>query len=148
MKKRILLYLCILSVMIMLCSCKIPFFNNNKDNADKQIPSDMEDIEYQDDIDPTETTISTNESETEVVTTYSDGGGMSKEKIKMEVTVSEDKYFFDKKTISFDDLISEIDSQRAENEIVVYIIEDNSTLKTYKKLIDYLTEKEIDFTEK
>lgn len=62
----------------------------------------------------------------------------------MEITVSEDKYFVDNHEISFDELKTKIDG--LETGAVIKINDENSTLKAFNAVKDYLTEKEIAYS--
>lgn len=62
----------------------------------------------------------------------------------MEITVSEDKYFVDNHEISFDELKTKIDG--LETGAVIKINDENSTLKAFNTVKDYLTEKEIAYS--
>lgn len=62
----------------------------------------------------------------------------------MEITVSENKYFVDNHEISFDELKTKIDG--LETGAVIKINDENSTLKAFNAVKDYLTEKEIAYS--
>ena len=62
----------------------------------------------------------------------------------MEITVSEDKYFVDNHEISFDELKTKIDG--LETGAVIKINDENSSLKAFNAVKDYLTEKEIAYS--
>ena len=59
----------------------------------------------------------------------------------IEVTVSEDKYFYENHEISFDDLIKVLDE--LDKNTAVKISDDNATLKAYESLTKALEEREI-----
>lgn len=59
----------------------------------------------------------------------------------IEVTVSEDKYFYENHEISFDDLMKVFDE--LEENTAVKISDENATLKAYESLINALEEREI-----
>lgn len=62
----------------------------------------------------------------------------------LEITISEDKYFVDNHEISFDELKAKIDG--LETGAVIKINDENSTLKAFNAVKDYLTEKEIAYS--
>lgn len=75
----------------------------------------------------------------------SEGGNPGNpDKYAMEITISEDKYFVDNHEISFDELKTKIDG--LETGAVIKINDENSTLKAFNAVKDYLTEKEIAYS--
>lgn len=87
------------------------------------------------------------ESSSEVQTSNvsAEGGNSgSTEKFALELTISEDKYFIDNHEISLDELKTKIDA--LEPDSAVAINDENSTLKAYNAVKDYLQEKNIGYT--
>lgn len=83
-----------------------------------------------------------NSSQAQTSDVSSEGGNPGNpDSFAMEITVSEDKYFVDNHEISFDELKAKIDG--LETGAVIKINDENSTLKAFNAVKDYLTEKEI-----
>ena len=83
-----------------------------------------------------------NSSQAQTSDVSSEGGNPGNpDSFSMEITVSEDKYFVDNHEISFDELKAKIDG--LETGAVIKINDENSTLKAFNAVKDYLTEKEI-----
>lgn len=82
---------------------------------------------------------------TEPVVTTSETGGNSGTPFKtvLIITVSEDKYYVDNHAIEYDDLIEKISSLDDESYITLY--DENSTLKAFRKIMDYLDENKIPY---
>ena len=68
-------------------------------------------------------------------------GGNSDIAKYIEVTVSEDKYFYENHEISYDDLIKVLDE--LDENTAVKISDENATLKAYESLTDALEERGI-----
>lgn len=84
-------------------------------------------------------------SDTQASDVSSEGGNPGNpDKYAMEITISEDKYFVDNHEISFDELKTKIDG--LETGAVIKINDENSTLKAFNTVKDYLTEKEIAYS--
>lgn len=84
-------------------------------------------------------------SDTQTSDVSSEGGNPGNpDKYAMEITISEDKYFVDNHEISFDELKTKIDG--LETGAVIKINDENSTLKAFNTVKDYLTEKEIAYS--
>ena len=62
---------------------------------------------------------------------------------KLYFTISEEKYFVDNHEITFEELKKDIDSLKEGS--TVKIEDENSTLKAFNAVKNYLTEKEIPF---
>lgn len=89
--------------------------------------------------------ITVSSSDTQTSDVLSEGGNPgSPEKYAMEITISEDKYFVDNHEISFDELKAKIDG--LETGAVIKVNDENSTLKAFNAVKDYLTEKEIAYS--
>lgn len=91
--------------------------------------------------------VSSAESSSEVQTSNvsAEGGNSGNtEKFALELTISEDKYFIDNHEISLDELKTKIDA--LESDSAVAINDENSTLKAYNAVKDYLQEKNIGYT--
>lgn len=86
---------------------------------------------------------SSSEVQTSNVSTEGGNSG-STEKFALELTISEDKYFIDNHEISLDELKTKIDA--LEPDSAVAINDENSTLKAYNAVKDYLQEKNIGYT--
>lgn len=86
-----------------------------------------------------------NSSQAQTSNVSAEGGNPgSTDSFAMEITVSEDKYFVDNHEISFDELKAKIDG--LETGAVIKINDENSTLKAFNAVKDYLTEKEIAYS--
>lgn len=86
-----------------------------------------------------------NSSQAQTSDVSSEGGNPGNpDSFAMEITVSEDKYFVDNHEISFDELKTKIDG--LETGAVIKINDENSTLKAFNAVKDYLTEKEIAYS--
>lgn len=92
--------------------------------------------------DNSETTNSTSISET-ADSNISTPGGNSEIADYIEVTVSEDKYFYENHVISYDDLIKVLDG--LDGNTAVRISDENATLKAYESLTKALEERNILF---
>ena len=93
--------------------------------------------------DSSDTAESSSDAQTSDVS--SEGGNPGNpDKYAMEITISEDEYFVDNHEISFDELKTKIDG--LETEAVIKINDENSTLKAFNAVKDYLTEKEIAYS--
>ena len=93
--------------------------------------------------DSSDTAESSSDAQTSDVS--SEGGNPGNpDKYAMEITISEDKYFVDNHEISFDELKTKIDG--LETGAVIKINDENSTLKAFNTVKDYLTEKEIAYS--
>lgn len=86
-----------------------------------------------------------NSSQAQTSNVSAEGGNPGNpDSFAMEITVSEDKYFVDNHEISFDELKTKIDG--LETGAVIKINDENSTLKAFNAVKDYLTEKEIAYS--
>lgn len=86
-----------------------------------------------------------NSSQAQTSNVSAEGGNPGNtDSFAMEITVSEDKYFVDNHEISFDELKIKIDG--LETGAVIKINDENSTLKAFNAVKDYLTEKEIAYS--
>ena len=86
-----------------------------------------------------------NSSQAQTSDVSSEGGNPGNpDSFAMEITVSEDKYCVDNHEISFDELKAKIDG--LETGAVIKINDENSTLKAFNAVKDYLTEKEIAYS--
>lgn len=86
-----------------------------------------------------------NSSQAQTSNVSAEGGNPANtDSFAMEITVSEDKYFVDNHEISFDELKAKIDG--LETGAVIKINDENSTLKAFNAVKDYLTEKEIAYS--
>lgn len=86
-----------------------------------------------------------NSSQAQTSNVSAEGGNPGNtDSFAMEITVSEDKYFVDNHEISFDELKTKIDG--LETGAVIKINDENSTLKAFNTVKDYLTEKEIAYS--
>ena len=65
------------------------------------------------------------------------------ESFTLNITISEEKYFVDNHEITFEELKKDIDSLKEGS--TVKIEDENSTLKAFNAVKNYLTEKEISF---
>lgn len=93
--------------------------------------------------DSSETTDSSSDVQTSDVSAEGGNSGNT-EKFAMEITISEDKYFVDNHEISFDELKAKIDG--LETGAVIKVNDENSTLKAFNAVKDYLNEKEISYS--
>ena len=93
--------------------------------------------------DSSETTDSSSDVQTSDVSAEGGNSGNT-EKFVMEITISEDKYFVDNHEISFDELKAKIDG--LETGAVIKANDENSTLKAFNAVKDYLNEKEISYS--
>lgn len=86
-----------------------------------------------------------NSSQAQTSNVSAEGGNSGNtDSFAMEITVSENKYFVDNHEISFDELKAKIDG--LETGAVIKINDENSTLKAFNAVKDYLTEKEIAYS--
>ena len=86
-----------------------------------------------------------NSSEAQTSYTSSNGGNSGNaEKFAMALTISEDKYFIDNREIGFEELKAKIDGLEAD--AVVAINDENSSLKAFNAIKDYLNEKGIAYS--
>ena len=99
-----------------------------------------------------ETTTTTTSGDSEITTTTASettdsnsnaSGGNSDIAKYIEVTVSEDKYFYENHEISYDELIKVLDE--LDGNTAVKIGDENATLKAYENLTDALEERGILF---
>ena len=93
--------------------------------------------------DSSETTDSSSDVQTGDVSAEGGNSGNT-EKFAMEITISEDKYFVDNHEISFDELKAKING--LEMGAVIKVNDENSTLKAFNAVKDYLNEKEISYS--
>lgn len=75
-----------------------------------------------------------------------DGGGSPNATVNLTVTVEVDEYFYNNASISFEELIKTI--QKQGDNVIVSIKDNNSSHKTYDKLIAKLGELGIKYEEK
>lgn len=86
-----------------------------------------------------------NSSQAQTSNVSAEGGNPGNtDSFALEITVSEDKYFVDNHEISFDELKTKIDG--LETGAVIKINDENSTLKAFNAVKDYLTEKKIAYS--
>lgn len=147
MKKEIALAALILGTSFTFTACtskNSPKTNlSNSQLADEQnTNSAFDNTEITDSTSSSETTDSTPSSETTDSNSSAEGGNPDTAKY-IEVTVAEDKYFYENHEISYDDLIKVFD-ELYEN-TVVKISDENATLKAYESLTKALEEREILF---
>lgn len=86
-----------------------------------------------------------NSSQAQTSDVSSEGGNPGNtDSFALEITISEDKYFVDNHEIGIEELKSEIDGLEAG--ATIKINDENSTLKAFNAVKDYLTEKEIAYS--
>ena len=94
-----------------------------------------------------DSSISANQSDEQInnITDISAEGGNpgNPESFSLKITIAEDKYFVDDLEIAFEELKTVIDT--LEKGSAVKIADENSTLKAFNAVKNYLTEKEIPF---
>lgn len=142
MKKFIivLLVLAVCGVAIYFAYPEISKMINGGQNATSSVTDSSAEVSSADSSDTTE---SSSDAQTSDVS--SEGGNPGNtDSFAMEITVSEDKYFVDNHEISFDELKAKIDG--LETGAVIKINDENSTLKAFNAVKDYLTEKEIAYS--
>lgn len=101
------------------------------------------DVSSEDSQNSSETADSSSEVQTSNVS--SEGGNSGEpEKFALEITISEDKYFVDNHEISFEELKTKIDG--LEKGSAVKINDENSALKAFNSVKNYLAEKEIAYS--
>ena len=92
------------------------------------------------------TEIVTTEIEETTLASYTDEAGGNPEQVTFSeyvVTVSDDKYFVDNHIIDYDELLEQINA--LDDNWYVKIYDENSTLKAFRKLKEYLEENDIPF---
>lgn len=142
MKKFIivLLVLAVCGVAIYFAYPEISKMINGGQNTTSSVTDSSAEVSSADSSDATE---SSSDAQTSDVS--SEGGNPGNtDSFAMEITVSEDKYFVDNHEISFDELKAKIDG--LETGAVIKINDENSTLKAFNAVKDYLTEKEIAYS--
>lgn len=86
-----------------------------------------------------------NSSEAQTSNVSAEGGNSGNtDSFALEITISEDKYFVNNHEISFDELKTKIDG--LETGAVIKINDENSTLKAFNAVKDYLDEKKIAYS--
>ena len=137
MNKKIAFATLILSASLALTACT--FINNalGNDPSSSQATDEQTTTGTPDDSEiTTDTTVGeTTDSNLNV------SGGNSDIANYIEVTVSEDKYFYENHEISYDDLIKVLDE--LDENTAVKISDENATLKAYESLTDALEERGI-----
>ena len=95
-----------------------------------------------------DSSISANQSDEQIsnITDISAEGGNpgNLESFSLKITISEDKYFVDDHEIAFEELKTVIDT--LEKGSAVKIVDENSTLKAFNAVKNYLAEKEITYS--
>lgn len=138
MKKKIALAALILSANLLLTACtpkNTPANNSSSSQvADEQSTNST--------FDNSEITNSTSSTETTNGNSSAEGGNPDIARY-IEVTVSEDKYFYENHEILFDDLIKVFGA--LDENTAVKISDENATLKAYESLTKALEEREILF---
>ena len=137
MNKKIALAALFLTASLALTGCDfINDFLGNNNSADPQTTSTQPTTN---DYDNPEITTTTADETTE---NNSDAAGGNPDIADyIEVTVSEDKYFYENHEISFDDLLKVFDE--LDENTAVKISDENATLKAYENLTAALEEREI-----
>ena len=142
MKKFIivLLVLAVCGVAVYFAYPEISKMINGEQNTASSVTNSSAEVSSADNSDITD---SSSDAQTSDVS--SEGGNPGNpEKYAMEITISEDKYFVDNHEISFDGLKAKIDG--LETGAVIKVNDENSTLKAFNAVKDYLTEKEIAYS--
>ncbi|MCM1579432.1 MAG: hypothetical protein NC078_11600 [Ruminococcus sp.] len=132
----------IVVVLIVIIGCVILSLTCcNKDtpaepaNADTALVSDMED---------SEDTVTSIESDTVAETEDENGGGNPGNYTELKVTVSENRYYYDNSEISFDDFVEMIDG--LDTNCTVIIHDDFAADKAFESITSLLKEREIPYT--
>lgn len=128
MNKKIALAAIILSASLALTAC-----TSARDPQDNSLNSQVTNEE---------TTSSTSDSKTTDSNSSATGGNLDMANY-IEVTVSEDKYFYENHEISYDELIKVFDELGGNT--AVMISDENATLNAYESLTKALEEREIMF---
>lgn len=113
---------------------------NGEQNTTSSVTNSLAEVSS---ADSSETTDSSSDVQTSDVSAEGGNSGNT-EKFAMEITISEDKYFVDNHEISFDELKAKIDG--LETGAVIKVNDENSTLKAFNAVKDYLNEKEISYS--
>ncbi len=93
---------------------------------------------------PVQTTVVSSETVT-AETSCTDGGNpYDRESVRLEITISENLYYYENKLMTFDEVTEKIKASGAG--VIVEIVDDNAALKAYKKLTDWLAENKIEYT--
>lgn len=128
MKKKIALAALILGASLTLVACTDPNDNTKNNSSSSQVTDEQNTSSTLDNSEITDSNSST------------EGGNPDTAKY-IEVTVSEDKYFYENHEISYDDLVKVFDE--LDENTSVKISDENATLKAYESLTKALEEREI-----
>lgn len=142
MKKFIivLLVLAVCGVAIYFAYPEISKMINGEQSTASSITNSSAEVSSADNSDTTDSS-----SDVQTSDVSSEGGNPgSPEKYAMEITISEDKFFVDNHEISFDELKAKIDG--LETGAVIKVNDENSTLKAFNAVKDYLAEKGIAYS--
>ena len=130
MKKKIALAALILGASLTLAACTDPDDTTKNNSSNSQVTDEQN------------TSSTLDNSEITDSNSSAEGGNPDTAKY-IEVTVSEDKYFYENHEISYDDLIKVFDE--LDENTAVKISDENATLKAYESLTKALEEREILF---
>lgn len=141
MKKKIALAALILGVSFLFTACSDPKenLNSNPNNS-----SNSQTVSEQNSSTPenSETSDSTPSSEM-TGSASSAAGGNPDTAVYIEITVSENKYFYENHEISFDELVEVLDD--LDENTSVKVSDENAALKAYERLTNALEERKIPF---
>lgn len=141
MKKKIALAALILGASLTLTAC-----GNSKENPNST-PNNSSNFQVTNEENSSTTEnsdISDSTSSNEMMSSTSSAEGGNPDTAKyIEVTVSENKYFYENHEISFDELVEVLDC--LDENTSVKISDENAALKTYENLTKTLDEREIPF---
>lgn len=142
MKRDMVLIALILGVCLTLTACTDP--NNEPQNSTPGSSSNSQVTNEQNSSTLENSEISDCTPSEEMIEDVSSTEGGNPDTAKyIEVTVSEDKYFYDNHEISFDELVEVLDG--LDENTSVKISDENATLKAYENLTKTLDEREILF---
>ena len=139
MKKKIALAALILGASLTLVACTDPDNATKNNSSNSQVEDEQNTINA---FDESEIADNTSSNETTGSNLSAEGGNPDIAKY-IEVTVSEDKYFYENHEILYDDLIKVLDELDVNT--AVKISDENATLKAYESLTKALVEREILF---
>lgn len=148
LRRKFILVLMLLFLMTALAGCKNS--NENTDSSMENVGTEMTDetdqqTPSQKDQEVKDVPVSTSSPE-------NDGGGNefkndSEEVVKtISVLVSKEDFYYENARIDFDELMKVI--EKVEGKLIVEVTDDSATYKAYNKLIEKLTEMEIEYIEK
>lgn len=142
MKRDMILIALILGVCLTLTACTDP--NNAPKNSSPNSSSNSQVTNEQNSsaLENSEISDSTPSEEMTEDASSAEGGNSDTAKY-IEVTVSEDKYFYENHEISFEELVEVLDG--LDENTSVKISDENATLKAYESLTKALEERKITF---